>query len=101
MGATINVMVEILFIYWLYDRVGGRFSVGFLASRELVGALDGKPIELSQSAHLPVSAEMHFNRKASICPYHCHTSQSSGSGRRKATKFNVPTKSAKTKSYQL
>jgi len=28
-GATNNVMVEILFIYWLYDRVGGRLSVGF------------------------------------------------------------------------
>jgi hypothetical protein len=40
MGATTNGMVEILFIYWLYDRVGGRFSVGFLASRELVGAMD-------------------------------------------------------------
>ena len=40
MGATTNVTVEILFIYWLYDRVGGRFSVGFLASRELVGAVD-------------------------------------------------------------
>jgi hypothetical protein len=34
MGATTNVMVESLFIYWLYDRVGGRFSVGFLATRE-------------------------------------------------------------------
>jgi hypothetical protein len=52
MGATTNVMVEILFIYWLYDRVGDRFSVGFLATRELVGAVDGKPIELSQSARL-------------------------------------------------
>jgi len=41
MGTTTNVMVEILFIYWLYERVGGRFSVGFLATRELVGAADG------------------------------------------------------------
>jgi hypothetical protein len=29
MGTTTNVMVEILFIYWLYNRLGGRFSVGF------------------------------------------------------------------------
>ena len=35
-GATANVLVEILFIYWLYDRVGGRFSMGFFAAVSLV-----------------------------------------------------------------
>ena len=36
LGATANVLVEIFFIYWLYDRVGGRFSMGFLAAVILV-----------------------------------------------------------------
>ncbi len=36
MGATANVLVEIAFIYWLYDRVGGRFSVGFIAAAVLI-----------------------------------------------------------------
>ncbi len=36
MGATANVLVEILFIYWLHGRVGGRFPVGFVAAVILV-----------------------------------------------------------------
>ena len=36
LGATANVLVEILFIYWLYDRVGGSFSVGFIAAAVLI-----------------------------------------------------------------
>ena len=36
MGATANVLVEIVFIYWLYGRVGGRFTVGFGAAVILV-----------------------------------------------------------------
>ena len=36
MGATANVLVEILFFYWLHNRAGGRFSVGFVAAVLLV-----------------------------------------------------------------
>ena len=35
-GATANVLVEIWFFYWLHGRVGGRFSVGFVAAAVLV-----------------------------------------------------------------
>ena len=35
-GATANVLVEILFFYWLHGRVGGRFPVGFVAAVILV-----------------------------------------------------------------
>ena len=28
LGATANVLVEMLFFYWLHGRVGGRFSCG-------------------------------------------------------------------------
>ena len=36
LGATANVLVEILFIYWLYHRAGGRFPVGFAVAVMLV-----------------------------------------------------------------
>ena len=36
MGATANVLVEILFFHWLHDRVGGRFAVGFAVAVVLV-----------------------------------------------------------------
>ncbi len=36
LGATANVLAEMLFIYWLYNRVGGRFSVSFVAAVLLV-----------------------------------------------------------------
>ena len=36
LGATANVLAEILFFYWLYGRAGGRFSVGFVAAVLLV-----------------------------------------------------------------
>jgi hypothetical protein len=51
------VMVEILFIYWLYDRVGGRFSVGFLATRELVGAVDGADRAVSKCSFVPLERQ--------------------------------------------
>ena len=35
-GATANVLVEVLFFYWLHGRAGGRFPVGFVAAVVLV-----------------------------------------------------------------
>ena len=35
-GATANVLVEVLFFHWLHDRVGGRFAMGFAAAVGLV-----------------------------------------------------------------
>ena len=36
LGATANVLIEILFFYWLHARAGGRFFVGFVAAVILV-----------------------------------------------------------------
>ncbi len=35
-GATANVLVEVLFFYWLYGRVGGSLPVGFVCAVALV-----------------------------------------------------------------
>ena len=36
-GATANVLVEVLFFYWLHGRVGGWLPVGFAGAVILVG----------------------------------------------------------------
>ncbi len=36
MGATANVLVEVLFFYWLHGRADGRFPVGFVVAAILV-----------------------------------------------------------------
>ena len=36
-GATANVLVEVLFFYWLHGRVGGWLPVGFASAVVLVG----------------------------------------------------------------
>ena len=37
LGATANVLIEVLFFYWLHGRVAGSLPVGFVCAVALVG----------------------------------------------------------------